>query len=226
MSLPASLDITEALETAGQKLQDRTDRVAKTLQHLSPAFAILTDATGRAKGPESLALYAEYFAKQHLSPEAVYQAVRRIAIDWEKAYWPSPEFIANEAHRLLRDMQHETRESAAREREMEAVGRDRQGRAWEDRCARAEAWFESHPTESRALVAQVNRDIGAMRAARPDGWMSAVEKYRKAFREGSIVGGSLRYAAIGHTLGGQRELSELIAMRDEAQAVPAAQDAA
>lgn len=209
MSIPASLDLLERLETAGESEHRRAERIATMLKHLAPSFAMLTDMTGRAIGTEALGRHAEHYLAQRLSIDAVHNAVREIVVDWDKAYWPTPQYIANVAHRILRQAAHDNREATARERELEAVTRSRADREWEDRAQRAGEWFEAHPKIGKLLVAGVDADIGATVAKHPRWRIATSAEYRRAYRQGAIVSEVLRRMAIENTPTGRRELREL-----------------
>ncbi|HEY5085927.1 MAG TPA: hypothetical protein VII66_01085 [Gemmatimonadaceae bacterium] len=176
-----------------------------SLEHLTPAFTLLTDRTGRAIGPETMRLYAENFAAMHVSIEAVYEAVRDIVRTWEKPYWPTAEYIGNVAQRKQADAM------PGHDRAMVLHGQsvDQGARDWEDRRHRAEEWFEANPATGRLLIAGIDADIAEQSAKQPRGRLAGSPEYRKALRHGAIVGACLHHLACGQTIGARIELKNL-----------------
>lgn len=203
--LPRSIGVGDAVEAASHRVQAEAERRMLSLEYLAPAFTLLTDRTGRAVGPETMRLYAEHFAAIRVSIEAVYEAVRDIVRTWEKAYWPTAEYIGNAAQRKQRDS------ASGRDRadELHALSADQAARDWEDRRHRAEEWFEANPEIGNLLVAGINSDIASESARIPGGHMAQGEAYRKAFRHGAVVGACLNMIACGHTMPARVEIKRL-----------------
>jgi hypothetical protein len=179
-------------------VQRDAERRMLSLEHMAPAFTLLTDRTGRAVGPETMRLYAEHFADIRVSVEAVYEAVRDIVRSWEKAYWPTAEYIGNVAQRKQSDAGSGRRDRAdALHAESTACA----DRAWEDRRHRAEEWFDAHPELGKLILAGIDADIAAQSAAHPNGRVATSAQYRRMFRHGAVVGACLHHIACGNTVG-------------------------
>jgi len=204
--LPRSLGIGDVIEAATQRTYAEAQRRMLSLEQLAPAFTLLTDRTGRAVGPETMRLYAEHFAAIHVSIEAVYEAVRDIVLTWEKAYWPTAEYIGNVAQRKLRSV---TSGPGDRAQAVHDMSVDAGERAWEDRVHRAEEWFNANPAIGKLLLAGIDAAIAAEIARRPNSWLATNPAFRRAWRHGDVVGVSLRHVACGNVMGMRMELRKL-----------------
>jgi len=204
--LPRSLAVGDAVEAASQRVQREADRRMLSLEHLAPAFTLLTDRTGRAVGPETMRLYAENFAAMHVSIEAVYEAVRDIVRTWEKAYWPTAEYVGNVAQRKQRGLSSGADDRAAtlHTQSVEQADRD-----WEDRRHRAEEWFDANEPTGKLLIASIDADIAAEIARSPAGLMATNAAYKRKFRHGAVVGACLNQVASGDTVGARIAIKRL-----------------
>ena len=204
--LPRSLGVGDVIDAANQRTHAEAERRMLSLEHLAPAFTLLTDRTGRAVGPETMRLYAEHFATVRVSVEAVYEAVRDVVRTWEKAYWPTAEYLGNVAQRKQRGAQSG---AADRDSAMQEAAMDIAQREWQDRLHRSLEWGEANPKEATLLLAGIDADLDGIALRSPSGRVATQERYRKAFRSGSAVGACLRRMAIAHTPDGRRELRAL-----------------
>lgn len=195
-SLITASAVEDAIAGAGEVRACRpaVEHVGLSLAALAQAFALLTDATGKSKGPELLALYAEHFAQRGVSAASVIRAVRRIVVDWDRAYWPSPEYIAVDALRLMRADRYPHTSSADMRDVADAMDATAY-RQWEDRKERARAIYQRDPERGREIVARVTAEMQQEIKNRPRGMMATNVQYREAWRDGAIVGGLLAYEA-------------------------------
>lgn len=204
--LPRSLGVGDVIDAANQRTHAEAERRMLSLEHLAPAFTLLTDRTGRAVGPETMRLYAEHFATVRVSVESVYEAVRDVVRTWEKAYWPTAEYLGNVAQRKQRGAH-----SGATDREtaMRDAVADLASREWEDRRHRAEEWFDANPETGKLLVASIDADMAELAGKYPAGWMATRTQYRRAFRHGAVVGACLHHIACPNTFATKQQLREM-----------------
>jgi len=204
--LPRSLGIGDVIEAASQRTYAEAQRRMLSLEHLAPAFTLLTDRTGRAVGPETMRLYAENFAAMHVSIEAVYEAVRDIVRTWEKPYWPTAEYIGNVAQRKQRGLSSGADDRLAT---LHAQSVEQADRDWEDRRHRAEEWFAANPAIGKLILASIDSGIAEESEKDPKGRLSRDPNYRRQLRHGAIVGACLHQIACGDTIGARIEIKRL-----------------
>ncbi|MGI8766598.1 MAG: hypothetical protein ACR2KM_08810 [Gemmatimonadaceae bacterium] len=162
-----------------------------TLETIGPALRILADTTGSAPSEDTLDVYVQHFRDLKLMPEAVNQAVRRIAVDWDKSWWPRADYIAQITRKMQTDVMNEMHGIRSRRQEMEDVSNDAASRDWQDREHRANEWFKANPEKGARIIADIDRDIALVVKTEPGGRMATKPKYRDAYREGAIVGACL-----------------------------------
>lgn len=178
-----------------------------TVELLSPAFRLLADRTSKQMAPETLAEWAEYFAELRLNVESVYEAVRIIVRDWDGFSWPSMAYVAKVARQKLNEASAGSHEDTGRV--LHDICDLTAQRKWDSRSADAEAWFAEHEALGRELVAEIDHDLAALMRRVPAGSRLATSQaYRKAFRDGAIIGACIRQMAIGHTRGAKKEARE------------------
>lgn len=162
-----------------------------TLESIGPALRILADATGSAPSKDTIEMYVGHFRDLKLMPEAVNQAVRRIAVDWDKSWWPRADYIAQITRKMQTDVMNEMHGIRSRTRELLDSTNDAAQREWQDREHRASEWFKRNPEKGKRIIADVDREIASAVARYPAGRMAMSAKYRDAYREGAIVSACL-----------------------------------
>lgn len=187
------------------------------IKALAPSWELMAEFTGKPSSATMIGLYAKHFVENHVAMHDVNLAVEQILVGWKRGFWPSPEEIVARAKEIARINARMSGVSWDVMGQIEEVYAQVDARKWECRLGMANEWRMNNPDRFKRVVRGVDGMIEQfirMINLKPSEQEKLLQSgpYRKAFRDGAVVGGCNDQAGIDERIRERR----LALQREEA----------